>query len=173
MKYLNFVGNETLKELKSTLSYVEDLVYFEDEYGYYVIIEDSNFKSIQLICREENIKIMISHNRDELCKYMLQYCNYTANEYFHVSDLVLKQLMLGNSDILIFLRKMFSNLEEHLVYTAFAYLLNNMNSIKTAKEIYVHRNTFNYRIQQFIDKTGVDIKDYKNSLLFYYYMTIN
>lgn len=173
MKCINFVGNETLKTLKNTLTMAIHLDFFEDEYGYYTIVEDYEFKTLQLICGEENIKFMISHNRDNLCHTMLNYCNYAADEYYHISDLVLKQLMLNNVKVQKELQKLFINVEPHLVHTAFTYLLNNLNSIKTAKDIYIHRNTFNYRIQQFIDQCGVDIRDYKNSLLFYYYIQLN
>lgn len=172
MKCINFIGSENLKTLRSILSLVIHLDFFEDEYGYYAIIEDDEFKTLQLVCNEENIKFMVSHNRDSLCYLMLNYCNYAASDFYHISDLVLLQLMANNQDIKQCLIKLFSRVDPHLIHTAKAYLYNSLNSIKTAKDIFIHRNTFNYRIQQFIDQCGVDIRDYKNSLLFNYYLQL-
>lgn len=46
-----------------------------------------------------------------------------------------------------------------------AFLSCNANSCMAANELYLHRNSFNYRMNHFIDKTQMDIRDL-NSLMF-------
>lgn len=167
MKYINFVGKYSLAFLKQTLSQVVSVDVLEDDDGYFCVIEDIEFKKISLVCLEENIKILISHNRDFFCCYMLRYCDYPANKIVHIADLIATNL--NDEKVMQYLRKLFESIEPHLVYTVKMYMENNLNVVKTAKEIYAHRNTLNYRLNQFIEQTGVDIKDYKNMLLFYYY----
>ena len=48
-----------------------------------------------------------------------------------------------------------------------------MNSVLASKYLYVHRNTFDYRLNKFKDITKLDIKNYKNALIFDLYLKIN
>jgi len=41
-----------------------------------------------------------------------------------------------------------------------AFLENNLNGSVTAKKLYIHRNTLQYRIDKFIEKTGIQLKDF-------------
>lgn len=41
-----------------------------------------------------------------------------------------------------------------------AFLENNLNASVTAKKLYIHRNTLQYRIDKFVEKTGIDLKDF-------------
>jgi hypothetical protein len=40
------------------------------------------------------------------------------------------------------------------------FLENNLNASLTAKKLYIHRNTLQYRIDKFIDKSGIQLKDF-------------
>jgi len=40
------------------------------------------------------------------------------------------------------------------------FLENNLNASMTAKKLYIHRNTLQYRIDKFIEKTGIGLKDF-------------
>ncbi|MEH7494660.1 PucR family transcriptional regulator [Neobacillus niacini] len=51
--------------------------------------------------------------------------------------------------------------EDPELYTTIkVFLENNLNASLTAKKLYIHRNTLQYRIDKFIDKTGVQLKDF-------------
>ena len=39
------------------------------------------------------------------------------------------------------------------------YLRNNMNAVKTAKELFIHRSTMVYRLERIEELTGIDYKD--------------
>jgi hypothetical protein len=47
------------------------------------------------------------------------------------------------------------------------FLTNNLNSSHTAKELYIHRNTLQYRIDKFTEKTGIVLKDFSSAMVVY------
>ncbi|WP_462408889.1 PucR family transcriptional regulator [Neobacillus sp. Marseille-QA0830] len=44
--------------------------------------------------------------------------------------------------------------------TILVFLENNLNASLTAKKLYIHRNTLQYRIDKFTEKTGIGLKDF-------------
>jgi hypothetical protein len=52
------------------------------------------------------------------------------------------------------------NEETEMYSTIKVFLENNLNASLTAKKLYIHRNTLQYRIDKFIDKTGIQLKDF-------------
>lgn len=40
------------------------------------------------------------------------------------------------------------------------FLENNLNASLTAKKLYIHRNTLQYRLDKFTEKTGINLKDF-------------
>ena len=63
----------------------------------------------------------------------------------------------------------FSKLDEELVRSIYRYLDNNLNSLKTARDLFVHRNTLNYRLNKFHFVTGVDIRTMQSASLIHSY----
>ncbi|MBT2653765.1 helix-turn-helix domain-containing protein [Bacillus sp. ISL-18] len=51
--------------------------------------------------------------------------------------------------------------EDHEMFaTIKVFLENNLNASMTAKKLYIHRNTLQYRIDKFIEKSGIGLKDF-------------
>ncbi|MEH7305816.1 helix-turn-helix domain-containing protein [Neobacillus drentensis] len=50
--------------------------------------------------------------------------------------------------------------EPEMYSTIKVFLENNLNASLTAKKLYIHRNTLQYRIDKFIDKSGIQLKDF-------------
>nr|WP_175476010.1 helix-turn-helix domain-containing protein [Evansella caseinilytica] len=48
------------------------------------------------------------------------------------------------------------------------YLECNMNASMAAKKLYMHRNTIQYRVDKFIEKTSIDIKQFPNAVAVYF-----
>lgn len=57
--------------------------------------------------------------------------------------------------------------DQELLQTIRTYIESNLNITYAAKKLYVHRNTLQYRIDKFIEKTGVDIKQMKGAFSVY------
>ncbi len=50
--------------------------------------------------------------------------------------------------------------DPELFSTIKIFLENNLNASLTAKKLYIHRNTLQYRLDKFTDKTGIGLKDF-------------
>lgn len=81
-------------------------------------------------------------------------------------------LMLAERDYAMVppLRCQLEEIPHELIQTADMFLKCGLNASAAAEKLYIHRNTFNYRLAKFIDLTGLDIRDYWTSQ---YYMIIS
>jgi hypothetical protein len=52
------------------------------------------------------------------------------------------------------------NDDPEMYSTIKVFLENNLNASMTAKKLYIHRNTLQYRVDKFIEKTGIGLKDF-------------
>lgn len=57
--------------------------------------------------------------------------------------------------------------EDDLLQNVKVFIENNLNVSLTAKKLYLHRNSVQYRIDKFIEKTGLDIKNFQGAFLAY------
>ncbi|MCO4852576.1 PucR family transcriptional regulator [Bacillus vallismortis] len=58
--------------------------------------------------------------------------------------------------------------EPELRKTIKLFIENNSNVTLTAKQLHLHRNSLQYRIDRFIERSGIDIKTYKGALVAYF-----
>ncbi|MFS3912731.1 helix-turn-helix domain-containing protein [Bacillus australimaris] len=56
--------------------------------------------------------------------------------------------------------------------TLMTYMQCNLNASKAAKALYVHRNSLQYRIDKFIERTGLDIRHFPEASAAYFMMTL-
>ncbi|WP_051353038.1 PucR family transcriptional regulator [Thalassobacillus devorans] len=54
--------------------------------------------------------------------------------------------------------------EPDLLHTVQVFLECNSNATVTAKKLYMHRNSLQYRIDKFIEKTGIDVRQFQFAL---------
>ena len=95
---------------------------------------------------------------------------YYPGQVSFMSDLILKQMSFGDFSSFAFLSALFRSLPEELLETGKAYLSAGLDAKLAADLLIVHRNTFNYRLNRFIEASGVDIRDYHNAMLLDYYL---
>ncbi|MGX2958843.1 PucR family transcriptional regulator [Peribacillus sp. JNUCC 23] len=55
-------------------------------------------------------------------------------------------------------------LDKELIGTVKTYIECNSNASLAAKRLYIHRNSLQYRIDKFIDKTGLDVRAFNHAL---------
>jgi DNA-binding PucR family transcriptional regulator len=69
-----------------------------------------------------------------------------------------------------YIKKMFGTMlddEKELLQSVKVYIENNMNVSLTAKKLFMHRNSLQYRIDKFIERTGIDIKNFQGAMAAY------
>ena len=126
-----------------------------------IVADDSLLLSIfSFVAKEKaagnEVTFVISHANDGWTSFM--------------SDLILKQMSFGDFSSFAFLSALFRSLPEELLETGKAYLSAGLDAKLAADLLIVHRNTFNYRLNRFIEASGVDIRDYHNAMLLDYYL---
>ncbi|MCR6110205.1 helix-turn-helix domain-containing protein [Bacillus sp. A301a_S52] len=57
--------------------------------------------------------------------------------------------------------------DRELMHSIKTYLECNMNTSLAAKKMFMHRNTLQYRVDKFIEKTAIDIKQFANAAAVY------
>lgn len=63
--------------------------------------------------------------------------------------------------------------EPEILTTVKRFLENNSNATLTAKQLYIHRNTLQYRLDKFTSKTGINLKDFNNAITVYLACLLN
>jgi len=56
-------------------------------------------------------------------------------------------------------RRVFEKVNPDVLETARVYLLAGSNAKLAAQELYLHRNTFNYRLNKFREMTKIDLRE--------------
>ena len=118
------------------------------------------------------VTAVISHASDGWTEMMLHSVapKYYPGQVSFMSELILKQMSFGDFSSFAFLSALFRDLPEELLETGKAYLAAGLDAKLAADLLIVHRNTFNYRLNRFIEASGVDIRDYHNAMLLDYYL---
>lgn len=57
--------------------------------------------------------------------------------------------------------------DEETLKTIHVFIECNLNVSETAKELYMHRNSLQYRLDRFYEKTGLDIRQFQDALTVY------
>lgn len=59
-------------------------------------------------------------------------------------------------------------IEDPELFTTIKYFLkNNLNASTTAKSLFIHRNTLQYRLDKFTEKTGIPLKEFYSGITIY------
>jgi len=57
--------------------------------------------------------------------------------------------------------------DQELLKTMQTFIQCNLNISETAKELYMHRNSLQYRLDKFFDKTGIDVRQFHHAMTLY------
>jgi len=83
---------------------------------------------------------------------------------YYFEDIVAYSVVRNNIDlknkILEYINK---DVSSEVVHTVLEFIENNMNSSSTSKKLFMHRNTLNYRVDNFIEATKINVKTFKGA----------
>jgi DNA-binding PucR family transcriptional regulator len=83
-----------------------------------------------------------------------------------LADFVLQTMLEGNRAFVRYIYEEFQLVPRHLMQTASMLMSCDMKATNASKQLYIHRNTFAYRLNQFIELTGLDIRLHDHALFF-------
>lgn len=119
------------------------------------------------------ITFVCAHARGPLEeKALKQAAAYFPNQALYLTDVLMKEFSFGDYSSLPLLSAEFKEVSPELMLTAGAFLRCGLNASLASENLIIHRNTFNYRLARFIEKTGLDIRDYHNALLLEIYFQL-
>lgn len=97
---------------------------------------------------------------------------YTGDEHIvRYRDLIPKLLMSGTSveELQIVVERVLAELEHdpEMLHTIDVFFEQNLNVSEAAKVLYIHRNSLQYRLEKFIEKTGFDVRSFEDAVRVY------
>lgn len=115
-----------------------------------------------------SLTFLASHEESETALYFLQKaCSLCNEKCSYLSD-VLFTCILAGIDTTPYLKQQFAHIAHEEMQCAFMYVSCGMSVMRAAKKLFIHRNTFTYRLQKFINASNLDIREFHNALYFYY-----
>ncbi len=110
---------------------------------------------------------VISHRWDEVALCGLSVAvRHSKGAMTYLADALLYELIESESNLFNALDKQLESLSRELIQTAEAFIASGCKATIAAQRLYVHRNTFAYRLNAFIEKTTLDIRDFHHARLF-------
>lgn len=161
---MNYYEEYELKFLSEKQGYI-----FADT-AFLKVIE--NLISLISVDLDMPICVLVSYAFNDITKKALTLCMEKTG-VFHLSDLLIDLLNENNKALNRVIYQEFHRVNRDILLTAQAYLQNGQNALAAASRLYLHRNTFTYRLNKFIEETGLDIRDYHNSVFFLIAMRIS
>ncbi len=95
-----------------------------------------------------------------------------SGRIIELGDLLLLSSKKGDHRLIVALDQIMSKSSKEVLETARMYLLTGGNSVQAAALLYVHRNTFSYRLVKFIDQTGIDLRETSLAYFLHIYFTL-
>lgn len=151
--------------LKETFNSIE--INWEDRLGKIIVFDIDSFQlqliklvssTLQDLGITANVLIVPFFN-EIFIKYLNKTNNFVSTAFEVFVDNINDEKVLSDA------KYIYDSISKKDLYTIKAFLSCNANSCAAANELYLHRNSFNYRINNFVNQTKIDIRDL-NSLMF-------
>ena len=154
VEFFDDVSGEFIAEANLSASLDDLLSVFHDDVG----------ASLALLAVHQHTSF-----EDKLLQNALR---YLPNQCCFPTDVIMREISFGDFSSFGPLMKLFKDVPRDLMLTAGTYLRCGLDASLAASKLIVHRNTFSYRLNAFIAKTGLDIRDYHNALLLELYFAL-
>lgn len=169
--FLSHIFNELSKE-KVEITFIGHFCgFFVSNKDLYLTL-DNVIKNINLDLNID-INVLICHKVDKGYFTLLKESfNFFKNQAMSLYELLLTFNLNGETSFNKLLMMEFENVPPYLIDTCKMYLEANQNAILTSKSLFIHRNTFNQRLEKFVDLTSLDVRDFYNASYFLLYLKV-
>jgi hypothetical protein len=110
---------------------------------------------------------------DIMVEFLTYSCENRPGNFMGSSEVLLLSKILGNSRLLESLDLSLAKIGRDEMETARMYLETGRNVNASATHLYLHRNTFRYRLNKFIAQTGIDIREIDQGKLMEMWFQLN
>lgn len=120
----------------------------------------------------QKVTILVTHDVNDVSLMALRYAFDHGLSFALVGDIAASLYISEKENLTEKITNEFKNVSYESYLTAKAYINNGLNAEASARSLYVHRNTFNYRLNKFITEAKLDIRDFWNAIYFLIYIRI-
>ena len=169
--FLSHIFNELSKN-NVEITFIDDFCgFFSSDKDLYLTL-DNVIKNINIDLNID-INVLITHKvKEEYFNILKESFRFYKNKAMSLYELLLTFNLNGDKSFNKFLLDEFNNVPSYLIETCKMYLEANQNAILTSKSLFIHRNTFNQRLEKFVDLTSLDIRDFYNASYFLLYLKV-
>lgn len=132
-------------------------------------VELSKYKMILYggIGRLQNIYDV--HNSYKEAQMALRYSNKKSKIISDINELNLEMILESVDESLrkYFVDKILSLLSNHDIHILKTYYKNNMSLKLTSEELFIHKNTLQYKLEKIYSKTGFNPREFEDSVVLY------
>lgn len=119
------------------------------------------------------ITAIIGYQHDTLLLMALRYAKVVfANEISYLADVILLETYNQKNELLLLLQQKLSKINHENIISAKAFLESGCNALLASEALYVHRNTFSYRMIKFREQSNMDLRDFHCARLFQLWLTL-
>lgn len=105
----------------------------------------------------------IKSDEEIMLKYLRKMKN---NKLYHTHEVMLELIAFPYDDLKVkALREYLRDIETYTIITTF--IENDLNVLTSSKKLYMHRNTLMNKLDKFYEKTGYDIRNFKDAYIIY------
>ena len=90
---------------------------------------------------------------------------------YYLFDLLVEKIKNNSININV-LSSLFKNVPENILQTIKQYIIMNQSVINTSEAMFTHRNTINYRLNKFIELTGINVRETSSAMTTYLLLTL-
>jgi hypothetical protein len=111
---------------------------------------------------------IVPKSKDFPIEEVLPYLEKLNSGIYAIEQLIPEIVFLKNNSLKTTLKNYYLQLSGlDVIDTVMGFIKENQNASKAAKRLFMHRNTLNYRLDHFIEKTEIDIKSFHGALAIY------
>ncbi len=171
--------SEEIIQLFSNIN--ENIIVEQIEENFLTIIDDDfyneepinmdSFKELIFEDFGEEIRMFIepySEKEFELGKQFKELLPHLPSNVYFFEDIIpyviLKQQNKLRKQIIDYITNITN---KEVVHTVKEFIENNLNSSQSAKKLFMHRNTLNYRLDNFIEATNINVRTFKGANAIY------
>lgn len=170
---------QSLKDGLATFEHTAIAIHEIDETSGYFMVDEKKHVMFQQFLNAfvqdmfQEILVMKAYSDNAFTRYLLSVApRYGFHGTFYDCDVLWKLILKKDDTGIALLKHEMEKLGTEDIETIKGFLHCDMNVIKASEYIYVHRNTFNYRLKKIYDKTGLDIRLFHNCMICYLWLNL-
>lgn len=174
--YLYLKGNH-IKEIISVLEIYEDYKVVQIQENFLEITVTTDFDIQQMIKVRDLVMVelfqdftvfVVPKNFDFKINDILEILPKLNKGIYQIENFIYEIVKLGDRDLVQKIKGYYYNrLSPETIETVLGFIDQDLNATKTAKALFMHRNTLNYRLDNFIKKTEIDVRKFSGALAIY------